>query len=313
MNNQPKVIALGFFDGVHLGHGALLRTVKETADRLEALPAAFTFDESPAAVITGNAVPLLTTVQERTALMEQLYGIREVVIAPFHAIQHMDWEDFIAEYLVKKLGVVHVVAGHDFRFGYQGRGNPDRLCAKCEELGVGCEVIQKVELEGITVSSTYIRALVAQGEMERAGRFLGHPFHLTGAVHHGKRLGSALGCPTVNLSLPAEVVAPAFGVYATRVWVLPACPDNHEPPGPQHLPEEGPYDAVTKVGIRPTVADGDRMTVESFLLDFSGDLYGRTVRVEFYKYLRPERRFPSVEALAEEIRRNARQTREFFS
>ena len=305
MEKQHRVIALGFFDGVHLGHGALLRAVKETADRLGAVPAALTFDESPAAVITGRTVPLLTTVQERADLMERLYGIQEVVVAPFQTMQHMDWEDFITEYLVNGLGVVHVVAGHDFRFGYQGRGNPDRLRAKCEALGVGCEVIQAVEREGVTISSTYIRTLIAQGEMERADRFLGHPFHITGAVNHGKHLGSVLGCPTINLSLPAEVIAPAFGVYATKVWVLPA--------DPQHLTGEGPYTAVTNVGVRPTVADGDRMTVECFLLDFSGDLYGRTVRVEFYKYLRPERKFPSIEALAEEIQHNARQTREFFA
>lgn len=187
MKKQRRVIALGFFDGVHLGHGALLRAVKETADRLGAVPAAFTFDESPAAVITGKRVPLLTTVQERTALMEQLYGIREVVVAPFQTMQHMDWEDFIAEYLVRRLGVVHVVAGHDFRFGYQGRGNPDRLRAKCEELGVGCEVIEKVELEGVTVSSTYIRTLVAQGEMERAERFLGYSLEVLEEIRHGAR------------------------------------------------------------------------------------------------------------------------------
>ena len=300
MQKQRRVIALGFFDGVHLGHGALLRAVKETADRLEAVPTAFTFDKSPAAVITGKTVPLLTDVQERTALMEQLYGIQEVVIAPFQTMQRVDWEDFITEYLVKELGVVHVVAGHDFRFGYQGRGDPDRLRAKCEELGLGCEIVQKVELEGVTVSSTYIRSLVAQGEMERADRFLGHPFRITGVVRHGKRLGSALGCPTINLSLPTEVAAPAFGVYATKVWVLP-------------VSGEGPYKAVTNVGVRPTVEDGDQVTVECFLLDFSGDLYGRTVRVEFYEYLRPEQKFPSIEALAEEIKRNARQTREYFA
>lgn len=313
MEKQRRVIALGFFDGVHLGHGALLRAVTETAERLGAVPTAFTFDESPAAVITGKPVPLLTTVQERTSLMKQLYGIREAVIAPFHTMQHMDWENFIAEYLVNGLGVVHVVAGHDFRFGYQGRGNPDRLRAKCEALDVGCEVIQKVELEGITVSSTYIRALVARGEMERADRFLGHPFRLTGAVSHGKRLGSALGCPTINLSLPAEMISPAFGVYATKAWVLPAGPDRREFPHPQQLLWEGPYTAVTNVGVRPTVADGDRVTVECFLLDFSGDLYGRTVRVEFCKYLRPEKKFPSVQALAEEIKHNARQTRDYFA
>lgn len=307
MENQRRVIALGFFDGVHLGHGALLRRVKETADRLEAVPTAFTFDKSPAAALTGRDIPLLSTLEDRSALMNELYGIREVVIAPFDAMQRMDWEDFITSYLVQKLGVVHVVAGHDFHFGYMGKGNPQRLREKCAELGVGCHIIPKVEREGITVSSTYIRTLITQGEMERAVEFLGHPFRFTRQVTHGKRLGTALGFPTVNLRIPEGIIVPAFGVYATQVRVLPDYPD-HRP----CIPGEGPYLAVTNVGVRPTVADGDQVTVESFLLDFDGDLYGRTVRVEFCKYLRPERKFSGLEALAEEIGRNAEQTREFF-
>lgn len=307
MEKQRRVIALGFFDGVHMGHGALLRRVKETADALGAEPAAFTFDRSPAAAITGKAVPLLSTLEDRNALMNGLYGIQELVVAPFHTMQHMDWEDFIQSYLVGELGVVHVVAGHDFHFGYMGEGNPERLRAKCQALGVGCDIIPKVELDGVTVSSTYIRTLIAQGEMERAVEFLGHPYRLTRQVTHGKRLGSRLGFPTVNLRIPEGVIVPAFGVYATHVWVLPDYPD-HQP----CIPGVGPCMAVTNVGVRPTVEDGDQVTVESFLLDFNGDLYGRTVRVEFYKYLRPERKFPSVEALAEEIQHNADQTREFF-
>ncbi len=308
MEKQRTVIALGFFDGVHLGHGALLRRVKETADRLGAVPAAFTFDQSPTAAITGQAVPLLTALGDRTALMDRLYGVREVVVASFTAMQHMDWEEFVADYLVQKLGVVHVVAGHDFHFGYMGKGNPERLRTKCEALGVGCDIIEKVERDGITVSSTYIRTLVAQGEMERAAQFLGHPHSFSGTVGHGKRLGSRLGFPTVNLSLPAQVITPAFGVYAAKVWVYPDYPDHHA-----YLPGEGPYLAVTNVGVRPTIPDNDgRVTVESFLLDYDGDLYGRQIRVEFYKRLRGERKFPSMEELAEEVRRNARQTREYF-
>ncbi len=310
---QTRVIALGFFDGVHLGHGALLQRVKEMADRLGAVPAAFTFDKSPAAVITGRPVPLLSTQEDRSAWMNRLYGIQEVVIAPFDTMQHMDWEEFITGYLVKQRNVIHVVAGHDFHFGYQGRGNPQRLKAKCEELGVGCDIIPKVEREGVTVSSTYIRTLIAQGEMERAVAFLGHPFRLTQQVSHGKRLGSSLGVPTVNLRIPEGMIVPAFGVYATKVWVLPVQPDNHEPPGPQHRPGSGPHLAVTNVGVRPTVADGDQVTVEGFILDFDGDLYGRSISMEFYHYLRGERKFPSVEALAQEIRRNAEETRAYFS
>ena len=297
MDNQRKVIALGFFDGVHLGHGALLRAVKEAADRLDARPCAFTFDKSPTAVITGQSVPLLSTVEDRVRLMRRHYGIEEVVVAPFDAMQRMDWEDFIAKYLVEELGVVHVVAGHDFHFGYMGKGNPDRLQGKCQELGMGCDIIEKVEQDGITISSTYIRTLVAQGEMERAAQFLGHPHSLTQTVTHGKGIGhSALGFPTVNLRVPEGVIVPAFGVYATRVWF-----DGQS------------RAAVTNVGVRPTVQDNDgRVTVEGFILDFDGDLYSHQVRVEFCKRLRGEQKFPTMQALSDEIRRNAEQTREYF-
>ena len=292
-----RVIALGFFDGVHLGHGALLRTVKEAAERLGAVPCAFTFDRSPTAVITGRDIPLLSTVEDRILLMRQCYGIQEVVVAPFDAMQRMDWEDFVEKYLVQELGVVHVVAGHDFHFGYMGKGNPDRLRAKCAQLGVGCDIIQKVERDGITISSTYIRTLVAQGEMERAAQFLGHPHILTQKVTRGRGIGhSALGFPTVNLRVPDGVIVPAFGVYATQVRF-----------------DGEVRAAVTNVGVRPTVADNDgRVTVEGFILDFDGDLYSHQVRMEFHKRLRGERKFPSMEALAEEIRRNAEQTRDFF-
>ena len=297
MKKQRRVIALGFFDGVHLGHGALLRAVKEAADRLDARPCAFTFDKSPTAVITGQSVPLLSTVEDRVRLMRRHYGIEEVVVAPFDAMQRMDWEDFVRRYLAEDLGVVHVVAGHDFHFGYMGKGNPDRLREKCRELGMGCDIIEKVEQDGITISSTYIRTLVAQGEMERAAQFLGHPHSLTQTVTHGKGIGhSALGFPTVNLRVPEGVIVPAFGVYATRVWF-----DGQS------------RAAVTNVGVRPTVQDNDgRVTVEGFILDFDGDLYSHQVRMEFCKRLRGEQKFPTMQALSDEIKRNAEQTREYF-
>ncbi len=298
MKKQRGVIALGFFDGVHLGHGALLRAVKEAADRLGARPCAFTFDKSPTAVITGQSVPLLSTVEDRVRLMRRHYGIEEVVVAPFDAMQRMDWEDFVRRYLAEDLGVVHVVAGHDFHFGYMGKGNPDRLRTKCRELGMGCDIIEKVEQDGITISSTYIRTLVAQGEMERAAQFLGHPHSLTQTVTHGKGIGhSALGFPTVNLRVPEGVIVPAFGVYATRVWF-----DGQS------------RAAVTNVGVRPTVQDNDgRVTVEGFILDFDGDLYSHQVRMEFCKRLRGEQKFPTMQALSDEIKRNAEQTREYFA
>ena len=298
MERQKRVIALGFFDGVHMGHGALLRTVAERAKELNALPCAFTFDRSPAAALTGREVPLLSGVADRARLMEELYGIREVIVAPFDVIRQMDWQDFVAQYLQEELGVVHLVAGHDFRFGYKGEGNPRRLKEKCAQLGMGCDIIPKVEIDGFTVSSTYIRTLVGEGKMERARWFLGHPHILSGQVVHGSELGRTLGTPTANLLVPQEVIAPGFGVYAGRV----------------RLPDGSARLAGTNVGTRPTVnSDRSAVTVEPWILDYQGDLYCQDILVEFYTLLRPERKFPSVQALREAILENARQTRDYFA
>lgn len=217
----------------------------------------------------------------------RLYGIRDVIVAHFDQnMMHMPWRNFVTDYLVGQHGAVHLVAGHDFHFGYKGEGNPQRLEQLCRELGIGCDIIPPVCQDGRIISSTYIRNLIAQGEIEQANRFLGHPHCLTDKVSHGKKLGSALGFPTVNLHIPPGVIVPAFGVYATRVYLE----DGHS------------YAAVTNVGVRPTVNDDhSRVTVEGFLLDFEGDLYGQSIRMEFYRFLRPERKFPSLEALRDAV------------
>ena len=298
MQTEKRVIALGFFDGVHLGHGALLRRVGEKAAELGAVPAAVTFDTHPENLILKTpAVPLLSSPLDRAELMRRFYGIREVIVAHFdERMMHMPWREFVTDYLAGEHGAVHLVAGHDFHFGYKGEGNPQRLEGLCRELGVGCDIIPKVEREGITVSSTYIRTLIAQGEMERAMEFLGHPHVLTDRVTHGKKLGTTLGFPTVNLRFPEGVLVPAHGVYVTRVWFG----DGSSRP------------AVTNIGVRPTVDDGNRVNVEGYILDFSGDLYGQTIRMEFYKKLRGERKFPSLEALRAEVMKNAEETRKYF-
>ena len=219
MQTEKRVIALGFFDGVHLGHGALLRRVGEKAAELGAVPAAVTFDTHPENLILKTpAVPLLSSPLDRAELMRRFYGIREVIVAHFdERMMHMPWREFVTDYLAGEHGAVHLVAGHDFHFGYKGEGNPERLQALCGELGIGCDIIPKVVQDHITISSTYIRTLVAQGEMERANQFLGHPHTLTDTVAHGKKLGGTLGFPTVNLRFQPGVLVPAHGVYATRV------------------------------------------------------------------------------------------------
>jgi len=297
MEQKKRVIALGFFDGVHLGHAALLERVTEAARELGAVPAAVTFDKHPEDVILGKQhVPLITAPADRAALMRRLYGISDVIVAHFdQRMMHMPWRDFVTDYLVGECGAVHLVAGHDFHFGYRGEGDPGRLKSLCAGLGIGCDIIPKVELDGITVSSTYIRSLLAQGEMEQVNRFLGHTYCLSGTVAHGKHLGSSLGFPTVNLFFPAGVMTPALGVYATRAHFDGAC-----------------VMAVTNVGVRPTVEDSGRVNAEGYLLDFSGDLYGKQLRLDFYKFLRGEQKFPGLDALRAEVMHNAEQTRAYF-
>ena len=294
MSTKEKVIALGFFDGVHLGHAALLRRTVEVAAARGAAPAVFTFDRVPKEVVTGIPCPLINSPEDRKDLVRRLYGIREVLMVPFDdEMRTTAWDDFVTEILVKRYHAVHLVAGHDHHFGHKNQGSPELLVQKCAELGLGCDIIPKVEVGGITVSSTYIRRLVELGQIERANAFLGHPHVLTQEVRHGRRIGHTIGIPTVNLVAPPHVLVPSHGVYATRVVL----PDGASPP------------AVTNVGTRPTVNNGTDVTVEAWILDFDGDLYGQTVRVEFLKHIRDEVRFDSLDALKAQIMRDAETTR----
>ena len=297
MSKTQRVIALGFFDGVHLGHAALLRRAVEAAAERGAAPAVFTFDRPPKEVVTGVPCPLINSPEDRRELVSRLYGIREVIMAPFdREMMTTSWEDFITEILVGRYHAVHLVAGHDHRFGHKNAGTPELLRAKCAQLGIGCDIIPKVEVGGITVSSTYIRRLLELGQVERAAQFLGHPHTLTGTVRHGRGVGASRLFPTANLVIPPHVLVPSHGVYVTRVY----------------LPDGTDYAAVTNVGTRPTLDNGADVTVEACILDFQGDLYGRTLRLEFCRHLRHEMRFDSLDALRDRIAADAETTRRYF-
>ncbi len=295
---QPTVIALGFFDGVHRGHGALLRCAAQRAQERKARSVVFTFDRPPKEVVTGKPVTLLNSTDDRRELIQRLYGIDEVIFAPFDdEMRHCSWQDFVTDILVRDHGAVHLVAGHDHHFGYKNQGTPELLVEKCRELGLGCDIIPKVECEGVTISSTYIRTLVEAGDMERAAEFLGHRHCLSQIVCQGQHFGRTIGIPTVNLTVPRQVLVPAHGVYITRVFL----PDGRSCAG------------VTNVGVRPTVSDSGQVTVETFLLDFTGDLYGAKLRLEFYRRLRGEIRFSSAQALKEQIHQDIATARAYFA
>ena len=293
---QQKVIALGFFDGVHTGHGALLRKTAARAQEFSLLPAAFTFDRAPREAVFGIPVPLINSSHDRALLMRQLYGMEEVIIAPFdHAMMTMHWEDFV-EMLVRDHGAAHLVAGHDFRFGHKNMGDAEKLRQKCHALGIGCDIVEEVKLDGVTVSSTYIRTLLEQGDIERANRFLGHPHLLTQTVTHGLRIGRTIGIPTINFAADEKLILPKDGVYVSTVT----------------LPNGQTLLGVTNVGCRPTVNGKDR-TVETFLLDFTGDLYGVELCLAFRARLRDEEKFPSLDALRLRIEEDICAARKCFS
>ena len=289
---EQCVLALGFFDGVHLGHGGLLKKTRQVANRLGLPAAALTFDTHPDTLVFGAKVPLLNTPEERKYLMQRLYGIDQVLTLHFdRATLEQPWQEFVRKTLVQKYRAAHVVCGHDYRFGAGGRGTPEKLAEECARLGVGFDCIPEIRLEGQTVSSTLIRSLLESGETAKAVRFLGHPHILTGTVISGRHLGRTLGIPTANLSVSEGILVPKFGVYAAR-----AVFDGQTRP------------AVVNIGVRPTV-DGHTVTVEPWILDFDGDLYGHTLRLELTDFLRPEQKFASLEALKSEILRNAETVR----
>lgn len=293
---ESRTIALGFFDGVHQGHGALFETVTSHVGKSSVL----TFDCHPESQISSQKTPLITTLEDRKWLISTQYHIHDIIVLDFNEVHNMDWYDFIADYLKNQLSVTHVVAGHDFRFGHNGEGDAQKLQQTCTKLQMTCDIIPAVTLDNVVISSTHIRSLIMNGNMAEAVKFLGHPFILSNTVQHGNKIGSTvLGFPTVNLSIPEDVITPAFGVYACRIWV-----------------GERVFHAVTNVGIRPTVTDeiDKSVTVEGFLLDFPDEeLYGRTLRVEFYHFLRPEKKFDDFSALTKQISQDVENTKAFFA
>ena len=297
MTDHKRAIALGFFDGVHIGHGALLRMTKQRAAESGSLASVLSFDVHPDTLVFGRDVPLINSALGREDLIRRLYGIDNVVFLHFNRhIMQMPWRDF-ADNLVQELNVSWVVVGHDFSFGFKGEGTAEKLRCYCAERGIGCDVIPAVTLDGRIVSSTYIRTLITEGDMEQAARYLGHPHTLLDTVHSGYHLGTKMGAPTINMQFPEGVIVPKHGVYATKVFLED---------GSEHV-------AVTNVGVRPTVSEGERLTVESHLLNYSGNLYGRQARLEFHRFLRPEVKFGSFEQLSEQIRRDTDEARKYFA
>ncbi len=275
---RPRRIAVGEFDGVHLGH----REVIAGNDTV------LTFEPHPLVVVRPEAAPkLLTSLEVKAELIGEL-GVEELVVIGFdRGFARQSPEEFIDRVLVR-MGAAEISVGENFRFGHKAAGDAALLAADDR---FGTRVAPLVEVDGEIVSSSRIRALIAAGEVEPAARLLGRPFRLQGEVVHGDHRGRTLGFPTANLVPDQLLACPGHGVYACRV---------------------GSRAAAVSVGVRPTFQTGRGVLVEAYLLDFQGDLYGQEMTVEFLARLRGERRFGSVEALVEQMNADVERTRELI-
>jgi riboflavin kinase/FMN adenylyltransferase len=277
---RPRDLAVGEFDGVHLGHREVIRG----SDTV------LTFEPHPRAVVAPDSAPkLLTSLEIKADLIAGL-GVQELVVIPFDGtFAAQSPQEFVDHVLVDQLGAERVSVGENFRFGHRASGDAALLR---EQRAFETRVSRLVELDGEIISSTHIRGLVAVGEVATAARFLGAPFEYRGTVAHGDKRGRTLGFPTANLVPDPRLVVPDHGIYACRAQV----------DGQSHV-------AAVNVGVRPTFKTGRGLLIEAFLLDFEGDIYGRELRLQFLERLRGERRFESVDALVEQTAADVEETR----
>ena len=286
---EDTVVAVGKFDGEHRGHQKIIATMLTVAREQGLKTAIFTFGTPPAAVVSGQRRPQILTNEERRERLHQA-GIDYIVEYPFDAeIAAMDGEDFVREILLGAMRMRAIVGGEDLRFGKAGAVNAAKLKSLGERLHFSVYIIQKETEAGEEISSSLIREALAAGDMAKANTLLGMPYTAEGVVQHGNGIGNRiLGFPTINLLLPAGKLLPRRGVYQTETV----------------LPDGRTFRSITNVGTNPSVEQdhlSHRLRLESFLLDFSGNLYGTRVRLRFLRFIRPEKKFASLTALKQQI------------
>ena len=282
---EPTVISLGKFDGIHRGHELLMEQLaKKKKDGLKT--AIFTFDIPPKKNVEHVEAKVLTTNEEKMHIFEEL-GIDYLVECPFtKEIMCMEPENFI-RMLVEKLSVKCFVAGEDFHFGHNRRGDYEMLRKYAGEYGYEAIILKKMKEDARDISSTFVREEIAAGNIEKANHLLGYHYFVKGVVKHGNRIGRTIGIPTVNLLPPEEKLLPPFGVYVTEVLI-----DGKR------------YRGVTNVGCKPTIEGKNPVGVETHLLEFREDVYDQVVTVEFIHRLREERKFENIEALKEQMQKD---------
>jgi len=291
---EPTVISLGKFDGIHRGHELLLEQLLKKK-REGYATVIFTFDIPPKKALDDQDAKVLTTNEEKMHMFES-FGIDYLIECPFTPkVMSMEPEVFI-EMLVQSLSVKCIVAGEDFHFGRNRRGDYRMLQEYAEKLSYETIILPKMKEEERDISSTFVREEIIEGRIERANNLLGYPYFVSGEVKHGNQIGRTIGFPTINLIPPENKLLPAFGVYITKVTI-----------------DGIVYHGVTNVGRKPTIEGNNPVGIETHILDFKQDVYDKVVIVTFIKKLRDERKFPNLEALLEQLRLDVNEAKYYFS
>ena len=293
---RPTVLTLGVFDGLHLGHQLIMRTVVDRAKAADAVATAITFDPHPRAVLhPESAPPLLQTLDQRLANFEVL-GIEQVIVIPFDRdFAAQPAEDFLYEIIHDRLHAKEVYLGKGFAFGKGRGGNIDLLRNMSDRLGFHADEVPEVQLRGRRISSSAIRKLLDAGQINLARRMLGRPYGVEGVIIRGDRRGHTIGFPTANLH-PHNRVIPRYGVYATATLV------------------DGTWRrSITNIGVRPTFEKDSEPSIETYIFDFDDDLYGDVLRVRFLHRLRDERKFNGIDELKAQIERDTQRALNYFS
>lgn len=291
---EPTVISLGKFDGIHRGHELLLEQLLKKKQEGYAT-VIFTFDIPPKKALDSEEIKVLTTNEEKMHMFDS-FGIDYLIECPFTAeIMSMEAENFI-EMLVKNLSVKCIVAGEDFCFGHKRRGNYKILQEYADKLSYEAIILPKIKEEKRDISSTFVREEIVAGRIEMANKLLGYPYFVSGEVKHGNRIGRTIGFPTINLIPPDNKLLPAYGVYITKVTI-----------------DGIVYHGVTNVGCKPTIEGKNPVGIETHILDFKQDVYDKVVIVTFIKKIREERKFPNLESLLEQMRLDVNEAIYYFS
>ncbi len=287
-----SAVAIGKFDGIHLGHKKLLDLIlKEKSDGLKSV--VFTFDPPPEEFFTGSSIPQLFTKLEKRAAFEEM-GIDILIEFPLTAkTAATPPEDFVRRILVGQINADFIAAGTDVSFGDKGRGDQHLLRNLSKEIGYELVLIDKVRIDGEEVSSTRVRNRVADGDMPMVKRLLGYSYSVSGTVQHGRHIGHTIGVPTVNIIPPSNKLLPPYGVYSSRVYI-----------------DEKVFDGMTNIGRKPTISEKEQVGVETYIYDFDSDAYGKIIKVELIRFVRPEMKFDSIDALKAQIKSDLISARE---